>query len=137
MTDPLKQARDELEQIDGKNDLYRVDNALQHIDDAIDRRVVGDNAVEAYRAALQYGPEPFDNEPRAHYQESGEMMDFLTIANDSDLFEMKAYHKAGELGIDTCCVDWLRDVAEDTDSIHEFMDSLIEGYEPPEDSEDE
>jgi len=84
--------------------------------------------IEAYRAAISYGPEPFNNETRANHLMTSEMFDFLLAMQDSDVFETKAYHAAGTYGVDVCCVDWMQDVAEETDDFHEFIDALLDGY---------
>jgi len=84
--------------------------------------------IEAYRAALRYGPEPFDNEPRAGHAMTSEMFEFLLAMQGSDVFTTQAYHTAGRLGVSACCVDWMQDVAEETDDLHEFIDSLLDGY---------
>lgn len=84
--------------------------------------------VKAYRAAIKYGPEPFNHENRAHHLMTSQMFDFLITMESSDIFTNKAYHIAGKFGIDICCVDWMQDVAEKTDNIVEFMDRLVDGY---------
>lgn len=84
--------------------------------------------IEAYRAAIQYGPEQFNNERRAAYVMTSEMVDFLLAMQRSDVFTDKAYHTAGRLGVDICCVDWMQDVAEENGDLQEFIDSLIDGY---------
>ena len=84
--------------------------------------------IEAYRAALRYGPEPFNNEPRANHVTVSRMFDFLLTMQSSDVFSTKAYYPAGEFGVDICCVDWMQDVAEETDDLHEFIEALLDGY---------
>jgi hypothetical protein len=84
--------------------------------------------IEAYRAALRYGPEPFDNEPRAKHVTTSKMFDFLMMMKDSDVFTSSAYHKAGQVGVDVCCVDWMQEIAEETGDLQEFIESLLDGY---------
>jgi len=84
--------------------------------------------IEAYRAALRYGPEPFNHESRANHVRVSEMFDFLLDMRHSDVFTTRAYHTAGRLGVSACCVDWMQDVAEETDDLHEFIDALLDGY---------
>lgn len=62
---------------------------------------------------------------------TSEMFDFLVDMESADVFDRKAYHAAGRLGVDICCVDWMQDVAEETDDFEEFIDSLIEGFDTP------
>jgi len=87
-----------------------------------------ERVIEAYRAALRYGPEPFSNERRANHVMTSEMFDFLLTMEKSDVFTRKAYYTAGRFGVDICCVDWMQDVAEETEDLHEFIDALLDGY---------
>jgi hypothetical protein len=84
--------------------------------------------VKAYRAALRYGPEPFNNEQRANHVMTSQMFDFLLDMESSDVFKTRAYHSAGRLGVDACCVDWMQDVAEETDGIEGFIEAILDGY---------
>jgi len=90
--------------------------------------------VEAYRAAIRYGLEPFNNEPRANHVMVSEMFGFLLDMHVSDLFTTRAYHTAGRLGVSPCCVDWMQDVAEETDDLDEFIDALLDGYDEGEEN---
>jgi len=94
----------------------------------MDDSIRKERIIEAYRAALRYGPEPFDNETRASHLMVSEMFEFLLAMQHSDVFSERAFHTAGRFGVSTCCVDWMQDIAEEADDLHEFIDALLDGY---------
>lgn len=112
-------------------DVDTVHRALDILEEIDDLYVLDDTIDRAYLRALEYSPEPFVHEDIAWTIPTRERLDFLLAMKDSDWADSDAFLKAGKYGVDPCCVDWMMDVARETDGLEEFMDAIIEGYEAP------